>query len=45
MSAPVIDNLLLPRGVVLVLPDIVDATTGVVMKRSSEGGGFFTSRK
>lgn len=41
MAAPVIDDLLLPINTVLVLPDAVDATTGVVTKRSSEGGGHF----
>lgn len=41
MAAPIINDLLLPTGVVLILPDAPDASTGVVVRRSQTGGGFF----
>ena len=42
MATPTIDNLLLPNRRILVLPDEGDkATTGVIFRRSQEGGGNF----
>ncbi len=44
MAAPVINDLILPRNSVLVLPDPGELpTTGVIVRRSSEGGGKFES--
>lgn len=47
MAAPVINNLLLPGRRILVSPDGPDpeeATTGVIYRRSSKGGGHFTGQ-
>ncbi len=44
MAAPTIDNLLLPGNTILVLPDEgALPTTGRIFRRSSEGGGHFST--
>ncbi len=44
MTAPVINNLLLPVKTILVLPDEGTLpTTGMIFRRSSEGGGHFSA--
>ena len=42
MATPTINNLVLPRGTLLVDPDgDSTSTTGVIFLRSTEGGGHF----
>ena len=41
MASPIIDNLVLPDGRILVLPDEESETTGNITLRSSMGGGRF----
>lgn len=43
MATPVIDNLLLPIECILVLPDVGSETTGMIVRKSSMGGGVFNS--
>jgi len=41
MASPIIDNLVLPDGRILVLPDEESETTGNIVSRSPMGGGRF----
>jgi len=41
MATPVINNLVLPGSRILVLLDVGSKTTGVIFRRSEQGGGFF----
>lgn len=43
MATPVINNLVLPNNRILVLPDgpAGSSTTGVIFRRSAQGGGHF----
>jgi len=41
MASPIIDNLVLPDGRILVLPDEESETTGNIILRSPMGGGRF----
>ena len=44
MTAPIINDLLLPKNIVLVLPDEGEqSTTGTITNRSEQGGGHFES--
>lgn len=44
MATPIINNMLLPGGRILVLPDEGDKpSTGIVVRRSMRGGGIFKS--
>ncbi len=41
MATPIINNLVLSSSRILVLPDVDSDTTGVIFRRSTQGGGFF----
>ncbi len=41
MASPIINDLVLPRGTILVRPDSPDASIGIITHRSIEGGGHF----
>jgi len=41
MATPIINDLVLPDGRILVLPDANSRTTGTIVQRSPMGGGVF----
>ena len=41
MATPIINDLALPSSRILVLLDEGSITTGVIFRRSAQGGGFF----
>jgi len=41
MATPVINDLALPSSRILVLLDEDSETTGIIFRRSAQGGGFF----
>ena len=43
MATPEIDNLALPTGVILVLPDSAGSSTGMIFRKSPMGSGPFQS--
>ena len=41
MATPIINDLVLPSSRILVLLDVGSETSGIIFRRSAQGGGFF----